>query len=111
MYHPPAEANEGRILRAMELATGELRSLLVWFLRTAAWDHRFGHHGGVIAFDTTNHSTVDAHIILIRADGSDRKDLGVGCLPSFSPDGDYLVFSSPNFGVGMMNLDGRPKSH
>jgi TolB protein len=43
---------------------------------------------------------------VMNADGTERKDLGPGCMPSFSADGKRLVFSEPGHGIMTMNSDG-----
>jgi TolB protein len=48
-----------------------------------------------------------AHIFTVNADGSELKDLGPGVMPSWSPDGKRLVFTSfESRGVHTMNADG-----
>ncbi|MBI1313096.1 DUF1583 domain-containing protein [bacterium] len=47
-----------------------------------------------------------SRVVVINVDGSGMRDLGPGCLPSFSPDGKQIVFSVLNGGVLTMNADG-----
>ncbi|NOX54863.1 MAG: TIGR03067 domain-containing protein [Planctomycetes bacterium] len=51
---------------------------------------------------------VAAHILVIRADGTDVRDLGLGAMPSWSPDSRRIVFCRyrPNRGVWIMDADG-----
>jgi hypothetical protein len=62
--------------------------------------------GRKIALDMSNGSTSTSRIIVVNADGSDLKDLGLGCMPSFSRDGSRIVISQPGQGIVMMNSDG-----
>jgi Tol biopolymer transport system component len=54
----------------------------------------------------------DAHIFVVRADGTGRRDLGPGAMASWSPDGKQLVFHTyPTAGdhslhIVVMNADG-----
>ena len=67
--------------------------------------------GSKLAFDAWRsvhgETYVNAHIFMCNADGSQLKDLGIGAMPSWSPDGSRIVFSnySPR-GVWIMNADG-----
>ncbi len=47
-----------------------------------------------------------SRVILLNADGSNRKNLGDGCMPSLSRDGAEIVFSQSGVGVMAMNVDG-----
>jgi Tol biopolymer transport system component len=72
--------------------------------------------GKLIAFDAWRASAGErasaAHIFVARADGSEPRDLGAGAMPSFSPDGKQIAFTSygPQRGVFMMNADGSDRS-
>jgi hypothetical protein len=59
------------------------------------WDPNWSPDGSTIAFATRR--TGDAHLFLMRADGSNQRelDLGPGIYddPSFSPDGQWLAFT------------------
>lgn len=57
--------------------------------------------GQRICFDMSMGQTNTSHIASVKADGSDPQDHGTGCMPSFSPDNEYLVYSSP----GIMRTD------
>ena len=67
--------------------------------------------GSTLAFDAwrsaQGETYVNAHIFVCNADGAQLKDIGVGAMPSWSPDGNRIVFSnySPR-GVWIMNADG-----
>ncbi len=62
--------------------------------------------GKQITFDASNGGTPTSHVMVINADGTNLRDLGMGCMPSFSGDGKRMVFSQPGKGVVMMNSDG-----
>jgi uncharacterized protein (TIGR03067 family) len=73
---------------------------------------RWSHDGRKIAFDgwrgVMGEGTSDAHIFVVKADGSDLKDLGPGALPSWSPDDKQIAICrySPARGIFIMNADG-----
>lgn len=62
--------------------------------------------GQKIAVDMSNGSTSSSHILVMNADGTGIKDLGAGCMPSFSPDGQQVIFSDVSGGIMRMNVDG-----
>lgn len=62
--------------------------------------------GKRIAFDASLGGTDTSSIMIMNADGTELEDLGPGCMPSFSPDGEQLVFSESGFGVIQMATDG-----
>lgn len=62
--------------------------------------------GKTIAFDTSLGSTTSSHVYLVNADGTKLRDAGLGCMPSFSPDGKRIVQSLPRRGIVLMNADG-----
>lgn len=62
--------------------------------------------GKLIAFDVYNGSTANSRMYLINADGSNLRELGIGNMPTFSPDGQRIAFSWDGKGVGVMNVDG-----
>lgn len=64
----------------------------------------FSRDGKQIAMDMSQGSTATSHLIVCNADGSGIRDLGPGCMPSFSPDGKQFVFSHD--GVMIVNADG-----
>ena len=63
--------------------------------------------GRKIAFDMSNGTTSSSRIVVINADGSDMKDLGSGCMPSFSRDGSRIVLSLHGEGVVTIKPDGQ----
>jgi uncharacterized protein (TIGR03067 family) len=71
-----------------------------------SWDSR------KLAFDAwrsiRGETYLTPHILTCNADGTDLKELGVGAMPSWSPDGKRLTFScyTPNNAVWTMNADG-----
>ena len=44
----------------------------------------------------------DNHIYTINDDGSDERDLGSGLTPAWSPDSEWIAFSSANLGGGIL---------
>ncbi|MBI1344868.1 DUF1583 domain-containing protein [bacterium] len=62
--------------------------------------------GTMIAADMSNRSTSTSHIVVMNADGSNFRDLGMGCMPSISADNKFVVFSDPSGGITRMNIDG-----
>ncbi|MFO1003906.1 MAG: hypothetical protein U0936_26545 [Planctomycetaceae bacterium] len=42
----------------------------------------------------------------MNRDGTDKTDLGPGCVPSLSADGQHVVFSDPREGIVRMKSDG-----
>ena len=46
-----------------------------------------------------------SHIWTMRPDGTDKRDIGPGTMPAWSPDGSKLVFST-NPGISVMDADG-----
>jgi len=47
-----------------------------------------------------------SRIVVMNSEGKDMKDLGPGCMPSFSPDNKEIVFSQPSTGIMRMKADG-----
>lgn len=66
--------------------------------------------GTHLAVDMSNGSTSSSHILIMNADGSGIQDLGPGCMPSFSLDGQQLIFSDVNSGIMLMNRDGSDRT-
>lgn len=62
--------------------------------------------GSKIAVDMSKGGTQTSHIIVMNADGAEIRDLGTGCMPSFSADGKRIAFSEPGQGIMTMNSDG-----
>ena len=62
--------------------------------------------GRKIAVDMSNGGTQNSHIIVMNADGTERRDLGSGCMPSFSADGKRIAFSESGQGIMTMKTDG-----
>ena len=107
MYYPTSDPYAQKLLRKLDIESGKITDVAANeppYLRVGS--PKWSADRTKIAFDTTSTSTVDAHVMVVDADGTNRIDLGLGCLPSFSPDGEFVAFSSPNFGVGIMNVDG-----
>lgn len=64
----------------------------------------FSRDGKKIAMDMSQGSTATSHLIVCNADGTGIKDIGTGCMPSFSPDGKQIICS--HAGIEIMNADG-----
>ena len=62
--------------------------------------------GRQIAVDMGSGGTETSHIIVMNADGTERRDLGSGYMPSFSADGKRIAFSEPGQGIMTMKSDG-----
>ena len=62
--------------------------------------------GKRIAYDAWTGSASSSHIYIINEDGSDLTDLGIGIIPTFSPDGNRLAFTWSGHGTTIMNVDG-----
>lgn len=69
---------------------------------------RDGQHIALDAWRSLRGGPYVTHIMTIRADGTDARDLGPGAMPSWSPDGKRLALSQycPFGGVWIMNADG-----
>jgi len=71
--------------------------------------------GGKISFDCWHSFVGDdqtkCHIYVVNSDGTSPKDLGDGCLSSWSPDGKRIAYYRypPNNGIWVMNADGTGK--
>lgn len=52
----------------------------------------------------------DAHLLLLNVETGETKDLGTGCMPSWSADGNYLAYSRYGQGVWIRSIDGK-ESH
>ena len=71
--------------------------------------------GRKVAFDAwrlaRNETYSAAHVYVVNVDGTGLKDIAVGAMPSWSPDGEKITFCqySPNHGVWVMNADGSNK--
>ena len=59
-----------------------------------------------IVMEMSNGSQGTSHVFVCNADGTQLKDLGAGCMPSFSGDGTRIVCSVPDKGIVMMQSDG-----
>lgn len=51
-------------------------------------------------------TNTDAHILLLNVETGETKDLGIGCMPSWSVDGEHLVYSRYGQGVWVRSIDG-----
>lgn len=73
---------------------------------TQAGSPEWSSDGQMIVCDMSQGGTATSHVIRMNADGSNAVDLGRGCMPSLSSDGQQIVFSMPGSGVMKMNSDG-----
>lgn len=105
--NPGSQQAEVRAISVMNLQTGREQVLaepLPGF--TLVGSPEWSTDGGKIAFDMSNGPTSTSRIVLVNADGSGVVDLGPGCMPSFSMDGQRLVHSQSGAGIVLMNVDG-----
>lgn len=51
-------------------------------------------------------SNTDAHLLLLHVETGETKDLGIGCMPSWSADGEYLTYSRYGQGVWIRSVAG-----
>jgi Tol biopolymer transport system component len=66
----------------------------------------FSSDGSRTVLDMSKGPTTTSHIVSMNRDGSNLKDLGMGCMPSLSKDGKTIVFSDPGSGIVKMDADG-----
>lgn len=104
-YLPP-DAEPERALYIMDADGGGLRHLTgpapgCTHLGSPEWSR----DGSTIVFDMSRGPVATSHIAAIDIDGGAIRDLGPGCMPSFSRDGQQIVFSQPGQGVMTMNSD------
>ena len=62
--------------------------------------------GRRITFEMSNSSSAASHVFVVNADGTELKDLGLGCTPGFSGDGTKIICSVRGTGVVTMQPDG-----
>lgn len=62
--------------------------------------------GKRIAYDAWTGSGSTSHVYLMDADGGNQTDLGIGFIPTFSPDSRRLAFTWGGRGLAVMNVDG-----
>ncbi len=107
-WHPAPSAPRPQVLGVMKSDGTELRviasPLSVGF--THIGSPEWSADGRKIAVDMSKNSTATSHVIVMNSDGSEIKDLGPGCMPSFSKDGSEIVFSQPGKGIIKMKSDG-----
>jgi Tol biopolymer transport system component/regulation of enolase protein 1 (concanavalin A-like superfamily) len=106
-----SEAPPGDSLHVMDCDGRNLRPFVSHPEYTAHGSPAWNRDGSKLAFDAwrsrRGETYVDAHIFTCSADGSQLRDLGVGAMPSWSPEGSRFVFSSYSpRGVYLMNADG-----
>jgi len=51
-------------------------------------------------------SNTDAHLLLLNVETGETKDLGIGCMPSWSADGEHLAYSRYDQGVWIRSVSG-----
>jgi len=104
---PPKPDREQRAVWSMNADGSEVQKLIepvVGFTHLGSVE--FSADGSKLALDMSTGSTTSSHIFVAAADGSGLKDVGSGCMPSFSADGKRMVMSEPGRGVVMMRSDG-----
>jgi TolB protein len=52
-------------------------------------------------------SNTDAHLLLLNVETKETKDLGIGCMPSWSSSGEYITYSRYGQGVWVRSVDGK----
>jgi hypothetical protein len=62
--------------------------------------------GKRIAFDGWTGNPSSSRVFVVNDDGTGLRDLGIGIMPTFSPDGDQLAFTWSGRGMAIMNFDG-----
>jgi Tol biopolymer transport system component len=107
LKHLPPGAQPERGLYVMNADGSELRRLTgpapgFTHLGSPEWSA----DGKRIALDMSQGSVATSHIVLVNTRDGTLKDIGPGCMPSFSPDGKRIAFSHSGEGVMMMNSDG-----
>lgn len=55
----------------------------------------------------TGQTNTDAHLLLLNVATGETRDLGIGCMPSWSADGEYLAYSRYGQGVWIRSVDGK----
>jgi len=63
-------------------------------------------NGERICYDTGMGTVQSSHLASINVDGTDPRDHGMGCMPSYSRDSNYFVYTQPGPGIMRMDLDG-----
>jgi hypothetical protein len=62
--------------------------------------------GSKMVVDLSNGGTETSHVYVMNSNGTERRDLGPGCMPSFSADAKRITFSEPGQGIMTMKSDG-----
>ena len=108
---PPKKNTRHHVLWIMDADGNNLKELFTSPQYTSLGSPAFSPDGSLIAMDgwesQKGKNGRQAHILVIKADGTGMKDLDDGAMPSWSADGKRIAFSrySP-YGVWMMNADG-----
>ncbi|QDU38079.1 translocation protein TolB [Maioricimonas rarisocia] len=66
----------------------------------------FSADGKLIGLDVSRGSVSSSHVFVVKPDGTGMKDLGPGCMPSFSADGTQIVMTQSGAGIVLMDADG-----
>jgi hypothetical protein len=62
--------------------------------------------GKTVVLDMSHGPSSTTTVMMMNADGSDLRNLGLGFMPSFSPDGKQVVFSQSGRSIATVNADG-----
>ena len=91
------QASEADTLYVMDADGRNLRPFVSYPEYTAHGSPAWSCDGSQLAFDAWRsihgETYLDAHIFVCNADGTQPRDIGVGTMPSWSPDGNRIVFS------------------
>jgi Tol biopolymer transport system component len=102
--------SRGRSMLVMNADGSNPRTILSSPDLTIVGSPKWSHDGRTIVFDgwrsVMGEEGGDAHVFVVKSDGTALKDLGPGNMPSWSPDDKQLTYTSPIEGVGVMNADG-----
>ncbi len=103
----PADDTELKQLWVMNADGTNVRKLMGLLPEmTSLGSPEFSSDGKQIALDMSRGSVANSRVIVLNADGTNVRDLGPGCMPSFSPDGKKIAFTHSGSGVMLMDADG-----